>query len=260
MKLFIRDDDTSYFTTPRELEEAYGDIWDKGPISIAIIPFDVHTEGRGDITIFKQNPTKEYPIGDNIALVDFIKQKMKERKLYIMLHGYNHLYDMSQPEKHPMGIPEFAYKKDPSYFLKKGKEYLEDLFHQEIKWFVPPSNTMNEEAIQGCAKLDLNIATSIGIRNREKTYTSVKNYVLIKYSKLRRVNRPLKYEKHYELAATSFTKVSDFSRIEEEYPMDNFIIATHYWEMNKYSFIKERVKKFVDTSEKIFSINEILDI
>ena len=35
----IRDDDTSFFTRPEDLEQAYGRITQYGPVSLAVIPF-----------------------------------------------------------------------------------------------------------------------------------------------------------------------------------------------------------------------------
>ena len=38
MKFAIRDDDTSYWTKPQELEDAYKEIWAKNiPVSLSII-------------------------------------------------------------------------------------------------------------------------------------------------------------------------------------------------------------------------------
>ena len=37
MKFAIRDDDTSYFTKPQELEEAFGDLTGI-PVSLSVIP------------------------------------------------------------------------------------------------------------------------------------------------------------------------------------------------------------------------------
>lgn len=39
MYFCIRDDDTSFFTSPEELERAYGDIVRWGPVSLAVVPF-----------------------------------------------------------------------------------------------------------------------------------------------------------------------------------------------------------------------------
>ena len=39
MYFCIRDDDTSFFTSPEELEHAYGEVTQWGPVSLAVIPF-----------------------------------------------------------------------------------------------------------------------------------------------------------------------------------------------------------------------------
>jgi hypothetical protein len=44
MEFCIRDDDTSYFTTPDDLEEVYGSITDHGPVSLAVVPFHQNRE------------------------------------------------------------------------------------------------------------------------------------------------------------------------------------------------------------------------
>ena len=41
MKFAIRDDDTSYFTSPAELERAY-DFVDRGAISLSVVPNTVY--------------------------------------------------------------------------------------------------------------------------------------------------------------------------------------------------------------------------
>jgi len=42
MSLFaIRDDDTSFFTRPEELEAVYRSLWGQIPISLAVVPFTV---------------------------------------------------------------------------------------------------------------------------------------------------------------------------------------------------------------------------
>ena len=42
----IRDDDTSFFTSPEELDSVYSNYWGKVPISLAVVPFSV-PEHRG---------------------------------------------------------------------------------------------------------------------------------------------------------------------------------------------------------------------
>ena len=39
MEFCIRDDDTSYFTSPDELEAVYGEVSVHGPVSLAVVPY-----------------------------------------------------------------------------------------------------------------------------------------------------------------------------------------------------------------------------
>ena len=41
MKVVIRDDDTSYFTTPDALTAIYTDVWDRAPVCLAVVPFAI---------------------------------------------------------------------------------------------------------------------------------------------------------------------------------------------------------------------------
>src|SRR5438034_6624971 len=47
MKVAIRDDDTSYFTTPEALDRVYGDVWDRIPVCLAVVPFAIGYEQPG---------------------------------------------------------------------------------------------------------------------------------------------------------------------------------------------------------------------
>jgi len=92
MNYYIRDDDTSFFTSPDELVEAYEKIWIYGPVNLAIIPYCVKTFNNGQENNFFQDLSTQFFIGDNKKLVVFLKRMINERKVNIMLHGYNHSY------------------------------------------------------------------------------------------------------------------------------------------------------------------------
>ena len=80
MKLIIRDDDVSYFTSPKILENLYEDVWDKCPISLSVVPFILSTPGQLETPIKFRHTKKLYPIGENKELVNFLKKKIKEGK------------------------------------------------------------------------------------------------------------------------------------------------------------------------------------
>jgi|GEM_PF-675814 len=147
MKFAIRDDDTCYFTSPEDLKSAYGDMWGKVPISLAVIPF-VKARKAPFIPKEYQNSGREYPIGENHELVSFIEKEVRKGNVSIMLHGYNHEY-------YPQ--PEFVAGKNLTEKVKQGKQYLEEVFGVEIKTFVPPSNKISAEGFKAVKKCGMNL-------------------------------------------------------------------------------------------------------
>ena len=61
MKVVIRDDDTSYFTTPDALTAIYTDVWDRAPVCLAVVPFAIGYEQRGI-------PREHWHSGESFAL------------------------------------------------------------------------------------------------------------------------------------------------------------------------------------------------
>lgn len=101
-RVIIRDDDTSFFTAPNQLEKVYGKLWERGyPIALSVIP--AH---RGDVRVNHRTgkpydpcippeyrgQMKEFLITENQALCDYLNQKVKEGLVEICLHGYDHTY------------------------------------------------------------------------------------------------------------------------------------------------------------------------
>src|SRR3989344_5257986 len=89
MKFAIRDDDTNFFTKPKELEHIFNRIWNRCPISLAVVPFHSCTK-TNQIPKKYWSGNKLFPIDKNNQLIKFLKQKIKEEKIDILLHGYNH--------------------------------------------------------------------------------------------------------------------------------------------------------------------------
>jgi len=88
----IRDDDTSFFTKPEELLEAYQSLWArKIPVSLAVIPFSVQFFQCGGFDRLYQ-ALEEKPLHENTTLVDFLKDRIGSGNIHIMLHGINHLH------------------------------------------------------------------------------------------------------------------------------------------------------------------------
>lgn len=150
----LRDDDTNYFTEPGELASCYGKFWGKIPVTLATIPF-VHGSDQRIMKVPDQahkyqflrkwelNASAEelskyhhiFPIGLNAELVDELKAMIKSGKLEIAQHGVNHRYTEFGEEMLSKSMGYCA--------IRDGKEYLEKVFEQSVKVFIPPANTID---------------------------------------------------------------------------------------------------------------------
>ncbi len=242
MNLYLRDDDTSFFTTKEELCSAFDGIWEYGPINLAVIPYSVFTENHGIKGEYFQDPTKEYFIGNNRELVSFLKRKISENKVSIMLHGYSHYYFPTTSLNYPFGIPEFLYLENQRDKILKAKNDLENLFNVEIKWFIPPSNSLSKETIVACDTLGLNVPLLLNLKDRfiDIIFDSPFSFFQNRLNKITKRNSPLKIGNHHEISCISYTSETDFcsSYVENTY---NKVLATHYWELIRHTHIKEKV-------------------
>ncbi|MCM8832183.1 MAG: DUF2334 domain-containing protein [Candidatus Omnitrophica bacterium] len=265
MKFAIRDDDTNFFTKPEELEKIYKEIWAKNiPVSLSVIPFAVKSYNSGDWDNFYQD-TIQNGIGNNKELVYFLIEKLKEKKISIMLHGFSHQYKVSENKT---SMPILATKENleklkknriakklywygeytwkPYEQLKKetkeGKEYLEDLFHTKITVFVPPSNDISKHGVKAISECGLNISGTMYLSrfNRPINYYSVKNWLLklwwrIRYNKV--YPYVMDYGSHKELCAYGLVPGVSFEQLKEQFEFcfvknAPFVLAVHYWELN----------------------------
>lgn len=101
-KVILRDDDTSFFTTPQMLEQIYRPFWARGiPVSLAVIP----AQNSATRVLHRPNlphdpgippPYRgrdvDHPLHDNPALCEFLNAKAKAGLVEICLHGYRHSY------------------------------------------------------------------------------------------------------------------------------------------------------------------------
>ncbi len=100
MTLIIRDDDTSFFTTPALLDQIYGQLWAHSlPVCLAVIPAQnantrvLHrADQRYDPSIppHYRGIEQNFLITDNHELCAFLNDKISAGLVEIMLHGYSH--------------------------------------------------------------------------------------------------------------------------------------------------------------------------
>lgn len=285
--LIIRDDDLSYWTKPEDIEKVYKPLFDKKiKISFATIPFAVQMFNAGNFDTFYQDENSSTPMGQNKNIVEYIKDKIEQGLVEIMLHGYNHLYsfesqgiiktatyeNLEQSRINIKFIGEYNYQNYQTLCkkTKEGKEYLEDLFQVKIKNFVPPSNQIGKDGIKAIVNNNLNLSGLIGRKyNREITLKGMWTYLdRIKFSLQNRgITYPKisHYGKHKELTGYALTPITNWEKYHQQlnYCIKNnlpFQVATHYWELDEelkntfYHFIDEAIKSDMQNN----FLNEVL--
>lgn len=231
MKFAIRDDDTNYFTNPEKLESIYKDIWEICPISLAVVPFQGCTRS-GALPEKYWTGNKIFPINQNKALVNFLKEKIKENKISIMLHGYTH-------KDNANGF-EFETSKNLYKKVRAGKEYLEKIFKTKIRSFVPPHNILSDNGLRAVVANELNIVNIPSFRFGKRPLSSktITNLIKQKYFLLQHKHFypfPLMFEDHKEIISHCLTPLINFEQLKEVgdfYRKMNgdFCLAVHYWE------------------------------
>ena len=232
MNFAIRDDDINYFTTPEALLRNYEAVWDKCPISLSVVPFHACTKS-GAMPERYWNGDKIFPIGENKELVQFLKEKIREGKVSITLHGYNHK-DNTDGYEFETGIN--LYDK-----VKQGKEYLEELFDVKIEAFVPPHNIISKEGLAAVVDNGLNLVNIPSFRFSRRSFHlgNIIPFIKLRAFRLKYKNRKypyvLSFGNHKEVGYYSLTPQVSFESLKEDFDFccrmsSSFILATHYWE------------------------------
>jgi hypothetical protein len=233
MYFCIRDDDTSFFTSPDELERAYGQITKHGPVSLAIIPFCRAGTSRG-LPVEHRDRWSVHPLEENKGLVNYLRQGIAAGRYEPMLHGYHH--------DEPSGKREFLDGLDLGRKVREGKRYLEDLLHARIRVFVPPHNAIGRAGLQAIIREGLHLGGVAGMRRGWSSFepASWKAWWQIRKWKAEGhegIPWILQLGKHKELPGNPVTPLADIGqsikRFEEANLMNGvFCAATHYWEFS----------------------------
>lgn len=245
MNFAIRDDDTNYFTKPQDLLKTYSEIWDKCPISLAVVPFHACTKS-GPIPQEYWRGTAIFPIAKNTELVAFLREKITENRISIMLHGYSH-------KDHRDGY-EFETGKDLSQKVKKGKEYLEQIFGVKVKTFVPPHNTLSKEGLNAVTRNGLNITNVPSFRFSKRAFKlgNIAPWLKIRYFGIRHKNYypyVIDFDHHKEVVSHPLTPIVNLEQLKSDFDFSHkmngdFLLATHYWELLKTENLRKTFERF----------------
>ena len=244
-----------------------------------MIPYGVETHHRGDWNTFYQIEGIERPVGDNQRLIAYLREKFVQEKIEIMLHGYNHLYQVREARNVKQcvankgnlevlrakkrgedleWIPECIWKSEQQLKqeLQKGKNYLESLFSNPINVFVPPSNSIGVAGARALDALQLNLSGVIGRKkDRDWSYDYVRAYLKRTGFYLRYNGAvypfPVRIREHSELAACSLTPLVNFEELKKQAEIYQrigapFVLATHHWEFDQHPAMKTILKLLVD--------------
>jgi peptidoglycan/xylan/chitin deacetylase (PgdA/CDA1 family) len=233
MHFCIRDDDTSYFTTPNDLESAYGEITRVGPVSLGVVPFHRAGDSKGVPEKLRGRWTI-HPLHENGDLVEYLRENVAKGRFEIMLHGYHH--------DDPDAQFEFARGALLHDRLSTGRKYLEDILGTRIRVFVPPRNRIARGGLLALAREGLHLGGVAGVRYGWPPL-SCQTWRL--WSQLRRWQRHggvgvpwvLDLGDHKEIAGNAVTPSASFLRNKAAYDAalkinGVFCLATHYWEMS----------------------------
>jgi hypothetical protein len=260
MKFAIRDDDISYFTIPRNLNKIYKGIWETIPISFAVIPF---LHGSVHFTPDKYKKDKKYPVGENKALVRFLKEKIRQGKASILLHGYSHRW---KKEGHEFDIDNNLFEK-----VKEGKEYLTNVFDTKVTCFVAPNHAFSKKGMKAVIENKLNIVGSPAVRHRPLFFSwgHISNMAKLTLFRIYHIPGikypyPLNFHTHRELYCYSLTPFNyedlkrgfEFSRKKDGV----FCVATHSNTISHkgLSNLRNLVKKSMEAEADYVTVDSAL--
>jgi peptidoglycan/xylan/chitin deacetylase (PgdA/CDA1 family) len=253
MHFCIRDDDTSFFTSPDDLERVYGEVTRWGPVSLAVVPFHRAGTSKGVPERFRGR-WSVHPLDENRALVDYLRAGVSAGRFEIMLHGYYH------DERH--GRPEFDEGDDLARRVIDGRRYLEELLGTTIRVFVPPRNGIGRKGLHAIALSKLHLAGTAGIR---RGWSPLSGATWALWWRLRRwrtrgglgVPWILDLGDHREIPGNAVTPVSHVRHNEAVFESTLasggvFCAATHYWEQSAASVyageptVGEQLQRLID--------------
>lgn len=265
MKFAIRDDDLNYFYTPEFIENNFKDIWNICPISMSVIPFVkgnwlknvniLEKLGPNNVSLEIINQIRKdnqvYDIASNQELVMYIKNKIREGKIYLTIHGIHHRNeDAILPKiKDNFAIgAEFYTNRDLTHELKIAKEHIEKVFSQKITVFIPPQNIYSKKGLKAIIDNNLNICSNLP--SVKKVWNAIKiigvpSYITLLKFKLKSKSKTAPYPYVIKVSKIKIVQhrslqpgtnvdnlYEDFEYIYSKYKDGCFVLATHSYGFN----------------------------
>src|SRR5439155_12367364 len=238
------------------LDRVYGDVWDRIPVCLAVVPFAIGYEQPG-IPREHWHSGESFALDRNPALVSFLRELIGTKRVTIALHGCTH-------QDYPNGY-EFQAAPDLPDRVLRGRAYLEALLECRISLFVPPHNALSKCGLAAVAAAGLNILGSfLSFRPSMRPWewrTAANWWTIRQYRRATGRTRrdplvyphALRYAGHAEFGCHSVipgtTLDALLRRFEEaDHVGGNFCLATHYWEVD--AALKRVLDGFLDFASR----------
>lgn len=279
----IRDDDTSAWTDPGDLALVYRGVWDRGiPVSLAVIPQGAKTFHAGDPeNFFQEEETRR--LEENADLVGFLRLKIGEGLLDIMLHGYDHFYWVGKERHSPERpatrqwlaqlrreksggsldwIGECLWKDSARMNdeILSGRKILESVLDCKVRVFVPPSNQIGRGGIRAVEAAGLDLSGIMGpYFDRPFSLKYLASYFKrwgFRFLKGRPYPHVLDLGMHRELVAYSLTPGTSFESLKDSLAFccrnqAPFVLSTHYWELKQNPNMRQNLIRLCDEALRL---------
>jgi len=162
MRLAIRDDDTSYFTSPEQLERAWNGLIGQIPISLAVTPNALEPFHLGDADRYYQS-SESRALRDNPDLVTWLRGQISSGNISVLCHGYTHEYKRVSSRRL---LPEYVWKPYPRLANETAlaKRHLESALGTKVEIFVPPSNAVSRAGLEALRPHFPNVNATVPLR------------------------------------------------------------------------------------------------
>jgi Uncharacterized protein conserved in bacteria (DUF2334) len=258
MRFAIRDDDTSYFTKPEELDRLWGEFLPHVPISLAVVPVSLEPFHLGDAERFYQG-NQEFPLEANPDLVAWLRERLRSNSVAVMCHGYSHEYRRTGPHHLEQ---EYIWKPYGRLLheTREGKRRLESILGLPITTFVPPGNGISGAGLEAVRSSYSNILTTLPLRRPQDLSAD--------WTHLAAYLRRLYYQVRYGMAnpfgedlgglrlvpSVSVTEQAHWEEIRDKLLLchrlkADFVAAVHYWEVDQR--LKDIIWRLLDLARSL---------
>lgn len=258
MRFAIRDDDTSYFTRPEELDRLWGSFMPHVPVSLAVVPRSLEPFHLGDPERFYQG-NQARALTENPELVAWLRSNLAARRIGVMCHGYTHEYrrvNSLSLEQEYVWKPFERLRRE----TREGKRLLEDALGCGITTFVPPGNGISGAGLDAVRETFTNVLTTFPLRRPQDlklNWTYLSAYLRRLYYHLRYSAANPFGEDLGGLRLIPSVSVSEGASWEEihaklllcRHLQTNFIAAVHYWEVNQR--IRDILWRLIEEADRL---------